>query len=114
MRPVADLLRTALRIGDEQGRVQVKGEHLPDDVMADLVTQTHLYALEHADEAADGWLVFREGIASWWCQAAGLPKGDFDRLYKLRTDVVKRLEAKGLAQRRHPRSVPLYVRREAA
>lgn len=65
MRPVADLLRTALRIGDEQGRVQVKGEHLPDDVMADLVTQTHLYALEHADETVDGWLVFHESIASW-------------------------------------------------
>lgn len=114
MRTVALMLREVLRDADEQGRVQVSGKHLPDDVMRDLVQQTYLYALEHADESSDGWLVFREGIASWWCREAGLPKGDFGRLYKLRTDVVKRLEAERLAQRRNPRSVPLYVRREAA
>jgi hypothetical protein len=111
MRPVADLLREALRDADEQGRVQVNGGHLTDDAMADLVAQTYRYALEHADESSDGWLVFRGGIASWWCQEADLPIGDFDRLYKLRTDVVKRLTDQRLAYRRSPRSVPLYVRR---
>jgi hypothetical protein len=112
MQPVEDLLREALRNGDEHGRAQVRGRHLPDDLMADLAEQTHLYALEHAaDPTPDGWLVFRDGIGSWWCQAAGLTDEQFRRLYMLRADVVKRLTEQGLAYRRNPRATPLYVRR---
>jgi hypothetical protein len=43
MQPVADLLRRALLEGDEQGRTQIRSQHLPDDVMADLAKQTHQY-----------------------------------------------------------------------
>jgi hypothetical protein len=112
MRLVKDLLREALRNGDEQGRAQVRGRHLPDGLIADLAKQTHLYALEHAADATpDGWLIFREGIASWWCRAADLTDEEFRRLYMLRADVVKRLTEQGLACRRHPRATPLYVRR---
>jgi len=112
MQPVEDLLREALRNEDEQGHAQVRGRHLRDDLMADLAKQTHLYALEHAaDPTPDGWLIFREGIASWWCQAADLTNEEFSRLHMLRADVVKRLTERGLAYRRHPRATPLYVRR---
>src|SRR5690349_1347790 len=83
--------------------LQVRGRHLRDDLMAELAKQTHLYALEHAaDPTPDGWLIFREGIASWWCQAADLTDEEFGRLYMLRTDVVQRLTEQGLAYRRHP------------
>jgi hypothetical protein len=54
MQLVEDLLREALRNGDEQGRAQVRGRHLPDDLMADLAKQTHLYALEHAADPTPG------------------------------------------------------------
>lgn len=115
MRSVADLLRRALQIGDEGGRVQIRLQHLPDDVGADLVNQTHQYALAHATgDSTDGWLTFRGGIERWWCEAAGLTKAEFGRLFHLRTDVVKRLTDQGLACRRHPRSTLLYVRRDAA
>jgi hypothetical protein len=50
MQPVEDLLREALRNGDEQGWAQVRGRHLPNDLMADLAKQTHLYALEHGPD----------------------------------------------------------------
>lgn len=96
MQPVADLLPEALRNGDEQGRAQVRGRHLPDNLMADLAKQTHLFALEHAaDPTPDGWLIFREGIGSWWCQAADLTDEEFRRLYMLRADVVKQLTGAG-------------------
>jgi|ERR1039457_984773 hypothetical protein len=114
MQPVADLLRGALRRGDEQGRAQIRSQHLPHDVVADLVRQTYHYALEHAaGDSSGGWLIFREGIASWWCEEAGLTDDEFGRLFHLRTDVVKLLTEQGLAERRHPRSTLLYVRRDA-
>src|SRR5579859_6722748 len=92
VQPVADLLRRALREGDEQGLTQIRSQHLPDDVVADLAKQIHQYALEHvAGESSDGWLVCRDGIGPWWCEAAGLTEDEFRRLYKLLTDVVKRL-----------------------
>ena len=111
MQSVADLLHRALQIGDEGGRVQIRLQHLPDDVGADLVKQTHAYALAHvAGDSPDGWLIFREGIEPWWCDAACLSKAEFRRLFRLRTDVVKRLTDQGLASRQHPRSTLLYVR----
>jgi hypothetical protein len=114
MQPVADLLREALRNGDEQGRAQIRGQHLPEDLMADLVKQTYRYALEHASgDPADGWLTFREGIEPWWREAADLTDDEFGRLFHLRTDVVRRLTEQRLAYRRHPRSVVLHVRRDA-
>jgi hypothetical protein len=114
MRPVADLLREALRHGDEQGRIQILGKHLPEGLFADLAAQTHRYALEHAEDAGDGWLIFKEGIYGWWTREGGLADSDFSRLFHLRTDVIKRLTDQGLAKRPHPQSVPFYVRRKAA
>jgi hypothetical protein len=112
---VADLLQEALRIGDDYGLTQIRGRHLPDGLMAALVRQTHEYVLAHAAaDTPDGWLVYREGIASWWCQAADLTDEEFRRLYMLRADVVKQLTEQGLADRRHPRSTLLYVRCTAA
>jgi len=103
MQSVADLLQRALQIGDEGGWVQVRLRHLPDDVGADLVNQTHAYALAHAaGDSPDGWLIFRGGIEPWWCDAAGLSKAEFRRLFHLRTYVVKRLTDQGLTSRRHP------------
>ena len=112
MQPVEDLLREALRNGDEQGRAQVRGRHLPDDLMADLAEQTHLYALEHAaDPTPDGWLVFRDGIGSWWCHAAGLTDEQFRRLYMLRADVVKRLTERAWPIVESPRYAALCTAR---
>jgi hypothetical protein len=103
MQPVADLLRRALREGDERGLTLIRSQHLPDDVMADLAKQTHQHALDNAaGDSSDGWLVFREGIGPWWCEAAGLTDDEFRRLYKLLTDVVKRLTEQRLAYRRPP------------
>jgi hypothetical protein len=114
MQPVADLLRGALRKGDEAGRTQIRSQHLPAEVLGDLAKQTHQYALEHASgDSSDGWLIFREGIAHWWCEAADLTDAEFGRLYMLRADVVKQLTEQGLACRRNPRSTLLYVRRDA-
>jgi hypothetical protein len=110
MRQIADLLREALRHGDAQGRTQIRGEHLPERLFAELVVQTHRYALEHADDAGEGWLIFKEGIEGWWSRAGRLADGEFGRLYKLRTDVVKRLTEQGLACRPNPRSTLLRVR----
>lgn len=63
MQSVADLLRHALQIGDEGGRVQIRFRHLPDDLGTDLVDQTHEYVMAHADaDSPDGWLIFRGGI----------------------------------------------------
>jgi hypothetical protein len=115
MQPVADLLRRALREGDERGRTLVRGQHRPEYVMADLAKQTHQYALEHAaGDSSDGWLVFRGGITSWWREAAGLTDDEIRRLYKLVTDVGKRLTEQGLAYRPYPQSTWLYVRHYAA
>ena len=115
MQPVADLLRRALREGDEQGRTQIRSHHLPDDLVADLAKQTHQHALKHAaGDSSDGWLVFRDGIEPWWRKAAGLTDDEFTQLYKLVTDVVKRLTEQGLAERRPPHSRLLCVRRDAA
>jgi hypothetical protein len=115
MQSVADLLRRALREGDEQGRTLVRSQHLPDDVMADLAKQTHQYALEHAaGDSSDGWLVCRDGFGRWWCEAAGLTQDEIERLYQLLTDVVKRLTEQDLAYRPHPHSTWLYVRHDAA
>lgn len=112
MQSVEDLLREALREGDEQGRTQIRSHHLRDDVVADLVEQTYQYALDHAaGGSSDGLLIFREGIAPWWREAAGLTDDEFRRLYMLRADVVKRLTEQGMAYRRNPRSTLLYVRR---
>ena len=113
MRSVADLLREALRHGDEQGRSLILGKHLPEGLFADLAAQTHRYALEHAEDAGDGWLIFKDGIYGWWTREGGLADSDFSRVFHLRTDVVKRLMDQGLAWRRHPQSVPFYVRRQA-
>lgn len=108
---VANLLHEALGIGDDLGLAQIRGRHLPGDVMAALVTQTHAYALAHAEaDTSDGWLVFREGILPWWREAGDLTDHDEGRIFHLRTDVVKQLTDQGLAYRRHPRSTPLYVR----
>jgi hypothetical protein len=115
MQSVADLLRGVLREGDEQGRTQIRSRHLRDDVPADLVKQTHQYALEHATRgSSDGSLIFRDGIAPWWREVADLTDDEFRRLYMLRSDVVKRLTEQRLACRRDPRSTLLYVRRDAA
>jgi hypothetical protein len=62
MRQIADLLREVLRHGDGQGRVQVRASHLPEHLLDELAGQTHLYAIEHAAEAGEGWLAFSEGI----------------------------------------------------
>jgi hypothetical protein len=114
MRQVADLLREALRRGDEQSRSQIRGRHLPERLWDDLASQTHRYALEHSEDAGSGWLVFKEGISGWWTREGGLADGEFNRLYMLRADVVKRLTEQGLALRQSPRSTPLYVRRSPA
>jgi hypothetical protein len=111
MRQIGDLLREALRHGDEQGRTQIRGKHLPEGLFADLAAQTHQHALEHAEGAGDGWLTFNEGIEGWWTRAGELADGEFSRLYKLRTDVIKRLTEHGLAYRPNPRSTLLRVRR---
>jgi len=111
MRDIADLLREALRHGDEQGRTQIRGKDLPEYLFADLAAQTHRYALEHAEDAGEGWLIFREGISGWWTRAGDLAHGEFSRLYMLRADVVKRLTEQGLACRPNPRSTLLHVRR---
>jgi hypothetical protein len=115
MQPVTDLLRRALREGDEQGLTLIRSQHLPDDLVADLAKQTHQYALEHAaGDSSDGWLVFQDGIGPWWCEAAGLTDDESRRLYKLLTDVVKRLTEQRLAYRRPPHSKLLHVRHDAA
>ena len=111
MRQIADLLREALRHGDEQGRTQILGKHLPEHLFADLAAQTHRYALEHAEDTGEGWLTFKEGISGWWTRAGDLANGEFNRLYMLRADVVKRLTEQGLAYRPNPRSTLLHVRR---
>lgn len=111
MRQIADVLREVLRHGDEQGRAQVRARHLPERLLDDLARQTHLYAIEHAGDAGEGWLVFGEGIEGWWTRAGNLADGQFKRLYMLRADVVKRLTEQGLACRPNPRSTLLYVRR---
>ena len=48
MRPVADLLREALRHGDEQRRAQILGKHLPEGLFADLAAQMTPYLAVHA------------------------------------------------------------------
>ena len=111
MRQIADVLREALRHGDAQGRTQIRGKHLPEDLLADLAAQTHRYAMEHSEDAGEGWLVFKEGIEGWWTRGGGLADGEFSRLYMLRADVVKRLTEQGLAYRPNPRSTLLHVRR---
>jgi hypothetical protein len=111
MRQIAGLLREALRHGDEHGRTQILGKHLPERLLADLAAQTHRHALEHAEDAGEGWLIFKEGISGWWTQAGDLADGEFNRLYMLRADVVKRLTEQGLAYRPNPRSTLLHVRR---
>jgi hypothetical protein len=112
---VADLLHEALRIGDDGGLTQIRGRHLPEGLMAALVKQTHEYALAHAAAGTpDGWLVYRDGIEPWWRKAGDLTNHDCARMFHLRTDVVKQLAEQGLADRRHPRSTLLYVRRTAA
>ena len=110
MRQIADLLREALRHGDEQGRTQILGKHLPAHLFADLTEQTHHYALEHAEDAGEEWLTFKEGISGWCIRAGDLDNGEFNRLYMLRADVVKRLTEQGLACRPNPRSTLLHVR----
>jgi hypothetical protein len=42
---VQDLLRQAIQAGDDQSVRQVKGHHLPKRLLADLVRQTHEYAI---------------------------------------------------------------------
>ena len=115
MPPVADLLRRALQEGDEYGRTRIRSQHLSDEVFADLVKQTYQHALEYAvGEPSDEWLIFREGIAPWWREAAGLTDEESRRLLPgLRTDVVKRLADQDLAYRQPPKSPLLYVRRDA-
>jgi len=91
------------------------GQHLPDDLVDDLAKQTHQHALEYAaEDSSDGRLIFRGGIGPWWCEAAGLTDDEFRRLYKLLTDVVKRLTEQGLAYRPYPQSTWLYVRHDPA
>jgi hypothetical protein len=114
MRQISDLLREVLGHGDEQGRIQVRARHLPEHLLDDLARQTHRYAIEHAADAGEGWLVFSEGIEGWWTRAGSLADGQFKRLYMLRADVVKRLTEQGLACRPNPRSTLLYVRRGRA
>jgi hypothetical protein len=111
MRQITDLLREALRHGDEQGRTQIRGKHLPEDLFTDLAAHTHRHALEHAEGGAQGWLTFKDGIEGWWTRAGGLADGEFTRLYKLRSDVVRHLTEQGLAYRPNPRSTLLPVRR---
>jgi hypothetical protein len=67
--------------------------------------------MEHAEDAGEGWLIFKEGISGWWTRAGALADGEFNRLYMLRADVVKRLTEQGLAYRPNPRSTLLHVRR---
>jgi hypothetical protein len=110
MRQIADLLREALQHGDSQSRTQIRGKYLPECLFAELAVQTHRYALERADDSGEGWLIFKEGIEGWWSGAGRLADGEFSRLYKLRTDVVKRLTEQGLACRQNPRSTLLRVR----
>jgi len=111
MPKIADLLHEALRHGDEQGRTQILGKHLPEHLFADLAEQTYQYALEHAEDAGEGGLIFKEGIEGWWTQAGDLAKGEFSRLHKLRSDVMRRLTKQDLASRPNPRSTLLHVRR---
>jgi hypothetical protein len=103
-----DLLRQAIQAGDDRSVRQVRGHHLPERLLADLARQTHEYAVANATaDAADGWLVFADGIEPWWRSLAGT---DFARLYQLSGDVVKVLTQQGLAYRAHPRDKRLHVR----
>jgi len=111
VKQIADLLHEALRHGDEQGRTQIRGRHLPECLLADLAALTHRHALEHAEGAGEGWLTFKEGIEGWWTRAGHLEAGEFSRLHKLRSDVVRHLTDQDLARRPHPRSTLLHVRR---
>src|SRR5580704_4552563 len=100
MRSLADLLHEALRAGDEQGLTQVRRQHLPADVAVELEVATYEHALAGAAGVApDGWLTYREGIEGLWRGAAGLTKGEFGRVFHLRTDVVKQLAEQGLVYR---------------
>ena len=83
-----------------------------DDAAAARVFFRDVLGLPHVD-ARDGWLIFKDGIYGWWTREGGLADSDFSRVFHLRTDVVKRLTDQGLAWRRHPQSVPCYVRRQA-
>ena len=60
-----DLLRQAIQARDDRSVRQVRG-HLPERLLADLARQTHEYAVANATaDAADGWLVFADGIEPW-------------------------------------------------
>jgi hypothetical protein len=113
MQSVADLLRRALQIGDEQRRVTIRRWHLPENLVSELASRTHEHAVAHADSADNGWLTFRDGIERFWSEEANLTKGEFGRLFHLRTDVVKQLTDWGVAYRSNPRSTVLYVRRRS-
>ena len=111
MRSLAELLREALLAGDEQARIQVRRQHLPADVAAELDAMTdERFLAGAAGDSPDGWLTYKEGIEGLWRGAAGLTKDEFGRLFHLRTDVVKQLAEQGLVYRPGPRSNLLYVR----
>lgn len=50
--------RYALGQGPDPGPGQAPAEHL----FAELAAQTHRYALEHAEDAGEGRLTFKDGI----------------------------------------------------
>jgi hypothetical protein len=102
MRQIADLVHEAPGQGDAQRRTQIRGSICRNTLFAHPTAQTERYALEHADDADEGWLISSECIAGWWNRAGHPADGEFSRLYMLRADMVKRLTAQGLARRPNP------------
>lgn len=111
MSTVGDLVRTALRHGDEHGVHFVRRQHLPPDRFAELANLTHHHAWDHGVDDGSGWRIYTDGINSWWSTEAGLSNEELSWLRGLRSDVVRWLANQGLVERAHPQATPLRVQR---
>lgn len=109
---VGDLVRSALRDGDEHGVKYVRERHLPVERFTDLVDETYAYAWEHGGDDGAGWRLFPGGVLPWWASECDLTSEERGRLFSLRSDVVRALSARGVVERAHPRDTRLRVRRD--
>lgn len=111
MQPIADLLRKVLQTKGANGKL-IRLKHLDDDVREELVRHVHKHALAYAGgDPADEWRPFK-GVYKWWLGDGGLTKAEWDRLWRLRTDVNDELKARGMAKHLTENAKgPLYVRR---
>ena len=107
------LLRLGLDRAHYEGRARVPLNLFTAAEREELLALLHAYLWDTAAPHDDPWHRSPGNIMTLWAELLEIDKPTREKLILLRTELVKELTTRGLAYRKHPRSVPVLVREYA-